>query len=543
MNKLPTQGAVVLVTASYNGTPPDNAVNFCQWLQQQDLPADAFKGVQYAVFGCGNREWASTFQAIPRLIDRELERHGAQRIYRLGDGDASDDFDGQFQSWYQPLWGAVAERLELDLGTRSAQDPQYQVEIVGGAQPVNPFVASFGTQAMKIMVNRELHNKAGAQPSERSTRHIEFALPEGVTYRAGDHLGIIASNEQKLVQRVATRFNFDHESKIILHQNGKRKTHLPIDEPIQVMDMLADYVELQDVASRSQIKTLAEHTQCPPDKKKLLALCGDDEASITNYRENVLTQHRSLIDLLEEFPACELPFNIYLQMLSPIRPRYYSISSSPLAEPRICSITVGVISAPARSGHGDFQGLCSGYLARQAVGDVVYGFVRDTKSAFRLVENAATPIIMVGPGTGLAPYRGFLQERAAQKAQGKEIGQSLLFFGCRHPEQDFIYRDELKACSEQGITDLEVGFSRWEGHPKQYVQDQIRNHSDEVWQLIQDGAVIYICGDASAMAPQVKQTFAELYQARTQQTAEEANQWLNDLSDQGRYLVDVWASN
>jgi cytochrome P450/NADPH-cytochrome P450 reductase len=183
--------------------------------------------------------------------------------------------------------------------------------------------------------------------------------------------------------------------------------------------------------------------------------------------------------------------------------------------------------------------VCSTYLSEREAADVVYAFVKDTKSRFRLPENPRTPMIMIGPGTGLAPFRGFLQERAALKAQGKEVGESLLFFGCRHPEQDFIYEDELRAFAEQGITDLSVAFSRLDGK-KTYVQDKIKENQDKVWQLIQKGANIYICGDASKMAPDVRKAFAEIYSAKMGKSEQEANQWLDDLTAQDRYLVDVW---
>ncbi len=391
---------------------------------------------------------------------------------------------------------------------------------------------------MKIVANQELNSQA----SERSTRHIELALPEGVTYSAGDHLGIIGHNNERQIQRVLTRFGFERNTKVRLHRSDTRKTHLPIDEPLLVYDLLADYVELQDVATRTQIQVLAEYTQCPPDKRKLLALSGNDEASIAKYRAEVLELRKSLIDVLEECLACELPFNVYLELLSPIRPRYYSISSSPLQEQERCSITVGVVEAPAKLGHGNFAGLCSTYLAHQKVGDVVYGFVRDTKSAFRLPENPATPLLMVGPGTGVAPYRGFLQERAAQKAQGIQVGKSLLFFGCRHPQQDFLYQQELEAFVEQDITDLAVAFSREYPQQKVYVQDKIREQREQAWQLIQDGAVIYVCGDASKMAPDVRKMFAAIYQEKTGKTTQESEQWLNTLVSEKRYLVDVWGN-
>jgi cytochrome P450/NADPH-cytochrome P450 reductase len=234
-----------------------------------------------------------------------------------------------------------------------------------------------------------------------------------------------------------------------------------------------------------------------------------------------------------------MPFSLYLELLSPLHVRYYSISSSPLVEQDRCSITVGVVRGPAKSGHGTFEGVCSTYLSERELGDVVYAFTKDTKSRFRLPENPQTPMIMIGPGTGLAPFRGFLQERAVLKAQGKEVGKSLLYFGCRDPEQDFIYQDELQAFAEQGITDLSVAFSRLDGK-KAYVQDKIKEDQDKVWQLLQEGAIVYICGDASKMAPDVRKAFAAIYQAKMGTSEQEANQWLDALTAQNRYLVDVW---
>ncbi len=544
VDRLPREGAVVLVSASYNGTPPDNAAAFCAWLQDPQIAPDALRGVNYAVFGCGNREWAATYQAIPKLLDNALEQHGARRLYTRGEGDASDDFDGQFQAWYAPLWQELAEELEIDLGTpdQASQAPLLEIEVIAGTQPANPFVAAYGAVAMQVLANRELHTKDGPSPSERSTRHIALALPAGVEYRAGDHLGVIPRNGEAQVKRVAAHFDFDPAARIRLHKSDGRKTSLPVDEPILLADLLANYVELQDVASRSQLRAMVEHTECPPDKKKLQALCGDDEASAARYRAEVLMPRKSLLDLLKEFPSCTMPFNVYLELLAPLRPRYYSISSSPLQRDGECSITVSVVSAPAKSGHGEYRGVCSSYVADLNPGETVYAFVRDTKSAFRLSTDARTPLLMVGPGTGLAPFRGFLQERAALQARGEEVGSSLLFFGCRHAQQDFIYERELRAFEAQGLTRLQVAFSREHKERKVYVQDMIREHKEEVWQFIQQGATIYICGDASKMAPDVRRALAGIYREQQGVSSLEAEQWLSEMGAQGRYLVDVWGN-
>jgi cytochrome P450 / NADPH-cytochrome P450 reductase len=153
-------------------------------------------------------------------------------------------------------------------------------------------------------------------------------------------------------------------------------------------------------------------------------------------------------------------------------------------------------------------------------------------------------MVMVAAGTGLAPFRGFLQERAAVKARGEqEVGSSSLFFGCRHPEQDFIYEEELEGYAREGITELECAFSRLEGKPKTYVQDSIKAHQYDIWSLIEEGAVVYLCGDASKMAPDVEKAFVELYRDETGADEQEAEAWMTELKASHRYVVDVWPRN
>lgn len=546
VGKLPQEGGLVIVTSSYNGKPPDNAVRFCEWLETDEFAA-ACQGVRYTVFGCGNRDWATTYQAIPQLIDSKLAAAGATRLYARGEADARDDFFGDFQSWYEPLWAELATAFGLnDPGTPpAAKAPLFQVELVS-AKHANPFIAGFGAQPMRVLQQRELQNHSGDHPSTRSTRHIELALPEGVTYQTGDHLGVIPRNHLPLVERVLTRFGLDKDVVIQLRKTGSGKTALPLDQPITVSELLSTYVELQEVTTQQQIETLAKYTECPPEKMKLLALAGegetDDDAARAFYRAEVLTKRKSLLDLLEEYPACALPFNLYLEMLPTLRPRYYSISSSPLHDPQRCTITVGVVDAPARSGRGQYRGVCSNYLAQKRTDHEVHAFVRDNQSAFRLPADPMTPLIMVGPGTGLAPFRGFLQERAILKQQGHAVGPSLLFFGCRHAEQDFIYADELVEFAEQGVTTLVTAFSRQDPAQKVYVQQRILEQKEAVWTLLEQGATIYICGDASRMAPDVRRAFGTIYQEKMHVDETTADGWLNELEAEQHYLQDVWAS-
>jgi cytochrome P450 / NADPH-cytochrome P450 reductase len=285
---------------------------------------------------------------------------------------------------------------------------------------------------------------------------------------------------------------------------------------------------------------LAENTRCPVTKPKLLAYVGDDTAATERYRADILGKRKSVFDLLEEYPACELPFHAYLEMLSLLAPRYYSISSSPSGDPARCSVTVAVVEGPASSGRGTYKGICSNHLASRRAGEVIYATVRETKAGFRLPDDPAVPIIMVGPGTGLAPFRGFLQERAARKAKGAALGAAMLFFGCRHPEQDYLYADELKAFAADGITELHTAFSRAET-PKTYVQNLIAAQQERVWALIEQGAIIYVCGDGGKMEPDVKAALVAIYRDRAGADAAAGQRWIDDLGAKNRYVLDVWA--
>jgi len=543
VEQLPTEGPVLIVTASYHGNPPDNAVAFCKWLKKSASAADELYGVQYSVFGYGNRDWTATYQAIPRYIDERLANMGATRLHSRGEGDAKEDFDGQFRDWYAPLWEQLASSfsLELDQHEAAAQEPQYSVEIFAD-QPTTGLASPLIGTPMVIKVNRELRHPAHSQAPARSTRHVEIELPEAITYRAGDHFGVVPLNNETLVRRVSARFGFECDAIIRLNPTNSRHSFLPVGEWISVYRLLGEYTELQATATRKQIQLLAAYTQCPDSKFKLLALAGDDADNIDDYKAQVLIPHKSIIDLLDEFPACILPFNVYLELLAPLAPRYYSISSSPLFSPRSCSLTVTVLSAPARTGQGTYKGVCSNYLAQLIQGREVRGFVKDTGSNFRLPGDPSMPLIMICAGTGLAPFRGFLQERAALASRGQRLGRAMLFFGCQHPDQDFLYEDELREFEDRGIVELHTAFSRVEGEKKTYVQHQIMTDQDTVWAMIESGAKIYVCGDASGMAAGVKNAFTAIYRNQMGSDIPAAERWLTEMTTDHRYLVDVWAS-
>src|SRR6202790_1930365 len=280
VGKLPEQGGVLIFCASYNGAPPDNATQFVKWLGS-DLARDAFSKVRYAVFGCGNSDWLATYQSIPRFIDEQLAAHGASNAYVRGEGDARDDLDGQFESWFAKLRPLAVKQFGIDTSfDRSADDePLYRIEPVAPTA-VNAIVALGGAAPMKVLVNNELQNKNGANASERSTRHIEVQLPPDVSYRVGDHLSVVPRNDPALVDSVARRFGFLPADQIRLQVAEGRRAQLPVGDTVSVGRLLSEFVELQQVATRKQIQIMSENTRCPVTKPKLLAYLGDDNASI-----------------------------------------------------------------------------------------------------------------------------------------------------------------------------------------------------------------------------------------------------------------------
>ena len=537
VGELPTDGAVVVVTSSYNGQPPDNAGKFCAWVED---PAISATGVRYTVFGCGNRDWAATYQAVPTRVDAALEARGATRVYPRGEGDARGDFDGQFEAWYAGLWDALSTALGLSAGVTEAAGggPRLAVELEQ-RRTASPILQSYRGQAAIVRVNRELTARAGT-PGGRSVRHIEIALPSGVTYAAGDHLGVLPRNEVSLINRVIARFGLDAGQYATLTATGTAPTHLPVGEPYPLLAILAGCVELQDVASRAGLASMDAHMPEGPARDELADLAGTDDEAKARYRDKIAIPRRTLLDLLEEHPDCDLPFAEYLDLLPPLRPRYYSISSSPTMSTS-AAVTVGVLEGPSRSGDGStYRGVCSGHLSEVPDGGTVFTFVRQPSIAFRPPENPHIPMIMVGAGTGMAPFRGFLQERESLRARGVPIATSLLFLGCRDPEDDLLYADELKGFEADGVTALITACSRVKGYPHRYVQHALEAAADQVWEAMQKDAVVFVCGNASTMAPGVRAALVAVFRAKTGTGASDGEAWLAGLRTNNRYLEDIW---
>ncbi|MGI9024312.1 MAG: cytochrome, partial [Burkholderiaceae bacterium] len=240
--------------------------------------------------------------------------------------------------------------------------------------------------------------------------------------------------------------------------------------------------------------------------------------------------------------SCGVTFAQFLAMLPLLRARQYSISSSPLANDAEASLTIAVVDAPAMSGQGRFQGVASTYLASLQAGDRVSVAVRPSQSGFHPPADPKTAMVMVCAGTGVATFRGFLQERAAQKAAGREVGPAYLYFGVDHPDVDYLYRDEFGEWERQGVVEMRPAFSAAPEGDVMFVQHRVWQDRAEVSSLFRHGAQFYVCGDGKRMAPAVRETFIRIYRENTQSDAATADAWADRMEhEHGRYVSDVFA--
>ncbi|KLO19588.1 cytochrome P450 oxidoreductase OrdA-like protein [Schizopora paradoxa] len=514
-NHLPTDGPIVIVTASFEGEPADNAALFVSWLSSLDTAGKVLKDIKFAVFGCGNREWSRTYQRIPTIIDDALEKNGAERLLQRGEADASSvSFFSSFEDYEVALWKTLGDIYGAVRKLSTFEEDGFGIEVVdagiGRAKLLRQSDAGMG---------KVVDNKLLTKPGSPAKRHIgscfsycahqmigidlakELALPEGMTYRAGDYLALLPTNPKANVQRVLARFGLSADEEIII--KSETPTTFPVNTPIHVVQLLSGYVELSQPAAKQDIATF----QLAAKSEAAAALLTDLSKK---YEEEVLLKRLSCIDLLEMYPEVEIPFAKFLRMLPPMRVRQYSISSSPLANPTHATLTVSIIDAPALSGRRDsgfnldsaedpfhYLGVASSYLASLRPGDLVPLNVRPSAAAFHLPADPSVPIVMFCAGTGLAPFRGFIQERAEQKKAGRDVGKTVLFLGCRNPDEDYLYmmsdeglQGEMKLWAELGVVDIRPAFSRKpdDSHGCKYVQDRIWHDHKLVEEMYRSGA-------------------------------------------------------
>ncbi|KAJ7067224.1 fatty acid hydroxylase [Mycena amicta] len=525
VEKLPTDGPVVIITASFEGEPADNAARFVDWIQHTS--ENVLANVSFAVFGCGNSDWTSTYQRIPLLIDELLVQRGARRLVNLGSGDAgTGGFFQAFDDWEAGMWAALSKEYSTSRSEAPAQT--LEVKTVDAGKERATALRQTDALLGRVVENRVLTKDGPVK------RHIEFELPEGTTAHAGDYVAILPQNPIRDVRRVLARFGLSNEEEVILSSVGP--TSLPVGKPVKLSEILTGYVELSQPATKRDLDILSGAAKSEATK----AYVEDLKA---NYNDAVQGKRLAVFTIVESHPDIDLSIGAFLQMLPSMRVRQYSISSSPLWNPANITVTVSVLDAPALSGTAElpFLGVGSNYLASLIPGDRVQMAVRPSAAAFHPPENPLTPVVMFCSGSGLAPMRGFIQERAAQKASGREVGKMLLFFGCRSPEHDYLYSDsDLMEWSALGVVDVRPAFSRATELSEgcKYVQDRVWKDRAEIDEAYQQGALFFTCGSAG-VAKGIKKTLVDIIRVMNDTDETDAVGKFEKIV-KGRYATDIF---
>ncbi|KAM3589005.1 hypothetical protein VKS41_001432 [Umbelopsis sp. WA50703] len=565
---------VVVVTATYNGYPPDNAMEFAKWLSKKTESQDSTKtneleGVLYAVFGCGNRDWSSTFQKFPTSVDTGFELLGAERLLPAGVGDASDDIDGDFSEWTANFWSTLMQRYGQSSSGKNA-------DIMTSNGPLADPSKDFTLEFLPVHKNKEIEAKArencnqrgklvtikenrelqNIEKSHRSTKHIEVQFDKSEEgkplYIAGDHLEITPVNNEELVELVAVNLGLVLESVFQIQMNDVDVSHLSprslaanIKGPCTIRNALKYYADLTCPPTRYTLSVLGKQLEkTRPDIAKRLQEALQPGKETPRLKE-FLSTHRTFVDIMKAFNIKELNFKEFLSSVNYMVPRKYSISSGPTEHPFDPSVSIGIVrDIGGPDGKTEYPGLASGYLDTLKPGSQVNAQIKDCKSTFRLPDDDSTPVIFICAGTGMSPFRGFLQERHAKGLKTSKKGgssEAYMFFGCRHPEQDFIYKDELNSYVEDGtLTELYTTFSR-SNQVVKYVQHSLLQHAQMLYELVADhDAKVYVCGSAGSMAKDVKRTWERITVQMSGMSEPEAEDQLKEWTEKGKYNEDVW---
>ncbi|KAF7294065.1 Fatty acid hydroxylase [Mycena kentingensis (nom. inval.)] len=560
VEKLPTDGPVVIVTASFEGEPADNAARFVDWIQ--NAPSASLANVSFALFGCGNSDWTTTYQRVPTLIDNLLVERGAKRLVALGAGDASGaEFFQAFDDWEAGMWNKLSEEYATERSESTMQT--LQVKTVDAGKERATALRQTDTLLGRVVENRILTKEGPVK------RHIEFELPEGMTAR-GTVAPLCSTTATNLVFFCSWRLCCYSSAKpsprrssrsgplwVVERGRGKSRTvftirrftliqavlssvgptSLPVGKPVKLADILTGYVELSQPATKRDLAVLLKAVKSETTKAYL-------ETLTANYNDAVQAKRLSVFAIIERHPDIDLSIGAFLQLLPSMRVRQYSISSSPLWNPSNITITISVLDAPALSASDTdlpFLGVGSNYLANLIPGDRVQMAVRASSAAFHPPDDPRTPVVMFCAGSGIAPMRGFIQERAAQQASGREVGKMLLFFGCRSPERDYLYSEkELKEWVEMGVVDVRPAFSRKSEASEgcKYVQDRIRKDGADISKAYDEGALFFTCGSAS-VARGVKKALVDIIMSLNATDEADATQKFEKIV-KGRYATDIF---
>ncbi|PIC94589.1 sulfite reductase [NADPH] flavoprotein alpha-component [Sporosarcina sp. P26b] len=492
------ENLLLVVSTHGEGDPPDTALPFFEFLHGKRAPK--LDHLHYSVLALGDSSY-EFFCKTGADFDQKLSDLGAVQLAPRVDCDL--DYDEPAAQWL----AAVEVSLDVQTGGQSAA-ASVEVETTSSTQfsRTNPFKA-------EVLENINLNGRG----SNKETRHVEISLEgSGLTYEPGDSVGIFPTNNPDLIDEIIRLGNWNAEETVEINSQGERRA---------LRIALLNHLEITVVT-----KPLLEKLSNYSESEELKRIIKKEHAE--EFRAYV--DGRDLLDALKDFGPVEASEQQLVGILRKLPARLYSIASSLEANPEEVHLTIGVVRYEA---HGrDRQGVCSIQCAENLEpGDTLPIYIHKNDN-FRLPANSQTPIVMIGPGTGIAPFRSFIEERSETGAEGK----SWLFFGDQHYVTDFYYQTEWQNYVKDGaLTRLDVAFSR-DTDEKVYVQHRMKQASQELYQWIEEGAVIYVCGDEQNMAKDVHATLLEILQQEGGKSLEEAEAFVTQLVQEKRYQRDVY---
>ncbi len=501
---LKTESHLLFITSTWGeGDPPDNATAF--WTHLNSAEAPDLKHLSFSVLALGDKNY-SDFCGAGRKFDARFEKLGAKRIVPRVDCDL--DYEAPAKAWAASVWAELSKSVnsETVISNQSGAVARATTDsLITGYSRNNPFPA-------RLLVNRNL-NGAG---SAKETRHFALSLEgSGFSYEAGDALGVMPTNCPALVSDILSALGCD----------GEEGVKTPTGDETSLRNALLRHYHITHPAT-TLVTAIAERAQSA-ELKSLLAA----------ENKSVLEKHlygREVVDLLLAHPLARFTPDEFVALLRKLNPRLYSIASSPAAHPGEVHLCVATVRYET---HGRCRkGVCSTFLADRVEGQTPVSVFVQPSHGFRLPASGDTPVIMVGPGTGIAPFRAFLEERRAMGAKGK----NWLFFGDQKRATDFLYRDELEAMFTNGVlTRLDLAFSRDQAE-KIYVQHRITEHARELFGWLEEGAHFFVCGDAKRMSKDVDAALHEVIQRGGGKTTEQAIEYVAKLKQEKRYKRDVY---
>ncbi|WP_429182956.1 assimilatory sulfite reductase (NADPH) flavoprotein subunit [Aeromonas rivipollensis] len=484
---------LVIVSTYGEGEPPESAVDLFEQLKKGKI--GKLEGLKFAVLGLGDSSY-EFFCQTGKDFDDFLSKAGAERIHELASLDV--DYQDAAKAWGEQAVNAVAATLSAGTATASVAGSVQQA--IGHSQyhKENPFSA-------KLSVNQKITGR----DSTKDIRHIEINLEEsGITYQPGDALGIWFDNDADLVGEVLALTGLSGDE-----TTAQGPLRAALTRHFELTRLHGGFITgLADISGNPALKDLA-----------------GDKAQV-----NALVASAQVVDVLKRFPS-SLSADQLVKLLRPLTPRLYSIASAQSEVEEEVHLTVGVVRYPQEDGTVRSGG-ASSYLADRLAEDAEVRVFVEHNDNFRLPANPDTPVIMVGPGTGIAPFRAFMQEREAQGAEGK----NWLIFGNPHFTQDFLYQVEWQRYVKSGLlSKISLAFSRDQAN-KIYVQDRLREAGLELYQWLEAGAHFYVCGDANHMAKDVQEALLDVISDHGHKSREEAEEYLSELRRAKRYQRDVY---